>query len=311
VTDLPAEAASPPPPSVPTRSFRVTLRHLDTHVTEWLPPAGHAPRDTVLLFHGFADAGGSFDLVAPRLAADGYRVVAPDFRGFGQTAWTPPGSYYHFPEYVADAQALARALDLTTPIVVGHSMGGSVATLFAGARAVPIRALALLEGLGPPSTDLAYTPDRFHKWLDDLVAPRALEQRPMDNAAGVLARLVLQHPLVPRAVLATRVPVLARDLGDGRFVWRFDPLHRSSSPTPFLAEMYRAFLARLDVPTLIVGGGPEGYHPPDEAERIAAVPNATHLEIAGAGHMMHWTKPAELSAALLGFFGSLPPRTAP
>jgi pimeloyl-ACP methyl ester carboxylesterase len=310
VTDPLAEAVPSSPLPVAPRSFRLTLRHLDTHVLEWLPPGASAVQDTVLLFHGFADAAGSFDLVAPALAERGYRVIAPDFRGFGQTAWTPPGSYYHFPEYVADAQALARALDLQSPIVVGHSMGGSVATLFAGAKALPLRALALLEGLGPPSTDLAYTPDRFHKWLDDLVAPRALEQKPMDSAAGVLARLVLQHPLVPREVLATRVPILAREVGEGRFVWRFDPLHRSSSPTPFLAEMYRAFLGRVDVPTLILGGGTEGYHPPDEAERIASLPRATHIEIAGAGHMMHWTKPREVASALLGFFDSLPPRAA-
>lgn len=304
-----------PPPGSSVRSFHLTIRHLATHVVEWTPtqPTGAAPpnKGDVLLFHGFADAAASFDLVAPHLAAAGYRVIAPDFRGFGETAWTPPGSYYHFPEYVADARALVRALDIRDPIVVGHSMGGSVATLFAGARAVPIRALALLEGLGPPATDLTFTPDRFHKWLDDLIAPRALEQRPMDSHAGVLARLVLQHPLVPREVLATRVPILARELPEGGFVWRFDPLHRSSSPTPFLAEMYRAFLARVDVPTLIVGGGPEGYHPPDEAERIAAVRGARHEELAGAGHMMHWTKPRELATSLLRFFDELPVRSPP
>lgn len=287
-------------------SHRLELRQLSTHVLEWPVPQGVASRGTVLLIHGFADAAGSFDLVAPRLSLAGYRVVAPDLRGFGETSWPPRTGYYHFPDYVADVDALIRALDLRDLLVVGHSMGGTVATLLVGARPRHVRGVALLEGLGPPDADLAHAPDRFGRWLDDLVNPRHAAQKPIDDEAGVLARLVLQHPNVERAVLASRVPVLARRLDDGRFVWRFDPLHRSSSPTPFVGATYRSFLARINAPALIVGGGPDGYHPPEEAERIAILPQARHVELDGAGHMMHWTRPAALAETLLDFFASLP-----
>lgn len=286
------------------RSHRLEIRHLSTHVLEWTVPATIAVRGTVLLLHGFADAAGSFDLVAPALAAAGYRVIAPDLRGFGETAWIPAGAYYHFPEYVADVDALVAALDLTNLLVVGHSMGGTVATLFAGARPKKVCALALLEGLGPPDTDLSFAPDRFTKWLDDLTAPRHYEQKPIDDAAGVLARLALQHPDVDRGVLASRVDVLSRVLPDGRRAWRFDPLHRSTSPTPFLGPMYRAFLGRITVPTLVLGGGPSGYHPPEEPARIAALVHHEHHELEGAGHMMHWTKPDAVVARLLAFFAA-------
>lgn len=259
-------------------------------------------RGTALLLHGFADAAGSFDLVAAGLAAAGYRVVAPDLRGFGETAWIPAGSYYHFAEYVADVDELVRILGLRDLLLVGHSMGGSVATLFTGARPQLVRALALLEGLGPPDTDLAFAPARFTKWLDDLTSPRHYEQKPIDDAAGVLARLALQHPDVARDTLASRVPILSRELPDGRRAWRFDPLHRSTSPTPFLGPMYLAFLAKITAPTLVLGGGTSGYHPPEEAARIAAIPCHEHHELEGAGHMMHWTQPAAVLARLLTFF---------
>ena len=283
--------------------MELELRSLRTQVLEW--SAQDRAKGTVLLLHGFADCAGSFDLVSPALAAAGYRVVAPDLRGFGGTGWAPRGSYYHFPDYVADVDELARVLDLRDLLVVGHSMGGSVATLFAGSRPSLVRGVALLEGLGPPETDLAFTPQRLGKWLDDLTARRSYEQSPIEDPSGVLSRLVSQHPGVPREVLASRVPHLAHERADGRWEWRFDPLHRSTSPTPFLAAMYRAFLARIQAPTLVVGGGVDGYHPPDEADRIGALSLVTHVELAGAGHMMHWTQPGALSSALLEFFSGI------
>ena len=55
---------------------------------------------------------------------------------------------------------------------------------------------------------------------------------------------------------------------DGRVEWKFDPMHRCVSPFPFFASMYRAFAARITCPVLAVGGGEDGFHPPDEDERM-------------------------------------------
>jgi pimeloyl-ACP methyl ester carboxylesterase len=51
----------------------------------------------------------------------------------------------------------------------------------------------------------------------------------------------------------------------------------------------------------VVGGGPTGFHPEDEGARIAAIASTEHVEIAEGGHMMHWTRPVELSALLVDF----------
>jgi pimeloyl-ACP methyl ester carboxylesterase len=76
------------------------------------------------------DAAASFDLVAPALADAGLRVVAPDLRGFGESDRVAGGGYYHFPDYVADVDALLDG----DVFVIGHSMGGTIATLLAGTR---------------------------------------------------------------------------------------------------------------------------------------------------------------------------------
>jgi pimeloyl-ACP methyl ester carboxylesterase len=274
-------------------------------------PAAPSSGVTLLLLHGYMDAGGTWDLVAPHLTAAGHILLAPDMRGFGESDPVGPGGYYHFVDYVADIDVLLRQLlppDARVGIV-GHSMGGTVASLYAGARPDRVHRLALLEGLGPPTMVPAVAVDRVRAWLRNLEqldrSPRLLES--MDDA---VRRLGANHPRVPRDVLATRAKWLTRLDSEARLVWAYDPLHRTTSPLPFQIEMFEAFLDKIECPALVVSGGRLGYHPDDEAERIARIPGARVAELPDAGHMMHWTQPAELAWLLLDFFGTSAPDTA-
>ena len=176
-------------------------------------------------------------------------------------------------------------------------MGGTIATLFAGTFPERVARLAVLEGVGPPDNEHEMAPLRTKKWLEDL------EKAPKNAAMtdeDAMKRLVAAHPRVPREVLATRLPLLASK-EDGRYAWRFDPLHRTTAPIPFFARTYAAFAARVPCPVLYVTGGPLGWRVPDEAERLRAFAHASHVDIDDAGHMMHWTKPRELARHLAEF----------
>src|SRR5512132_2504317 len=118
---------------------------LTYHVLEWDGPG----ELTFVLVHGFADLGYMWTAVAERLAPHGH-VIAPDLRGHGDSDWIGPGGYYHFMDYVADLDDVIRQLARPRVVLVGHSMGGSVASYYAGTRPERVAALALLEGLGPP-----------------------------------------------------------------------------------------------------------------------------------------------------------------
>ena len=72
---------------------------------------------------------------------------------------------------------------------------------------------------------------------------------------------------------------------------------------PFFARLFLEFVKEVTCPVLFVSGGPRGFHPADEDERVAAFANVERHTIEDAGHMMHWTKPEDLSARLLAFFG--------
>jgi pimeloyl-ACP methyl ester carboxylesterase len=252
--------------------------------------------------HGFLDAAGTWDLVAPALAARGLRVLAPDMRGFGDGARAPEGSYYHFVDYVFDLADLVDALSPGEPIaLVGHSMGGMVATLFAGTFPERVARLAVIEGVGPPDNPHEVGPVRMRGWIEQVRASRmrGTRARATFTAEEALRKLVANHPNVAKEVLAHRLPHLTADAGEGRLAWHFDPLHRTTAPVPFFAKLFVEFAKKVGCPVLFVSGGPRGYHPPDEEERLAAFATVTRAELPDAGHMVHWTEPAALAPLLL------------
>jgi len=275
----------------------VRANGLSHRVLEWRPAEATG---TVVLLHGFMDAPGTFGDVVPALLARGLRVLAPHQRGFGEGPHAPPGSYYHFPDYVSDLADVLDGCGVAEAFhLVGHSMGGTVATLYAGAFPERIATLTLLEGTGPLDNPPGVAPIRMRKWIEDMRALATKPQRPLRSREEALARLAQNHSTVPLEMLAKRVDDLLEERPSGELVWRFDPLHRTLSPSPFFVASYKEFAKRITCPVLVVDGGPSGYQPPDEAERVACFANVRKTSLATAGHMMHWTRPEEVAALLV------------
>ncbi|MDP3277047.1 MAG: alpha/beta hydrolase [Deltaproteobacteria bacterium] len=251
---------------------------------------------TVVVLHGYLDCAASFDTLCEGLARSGRHVVAMDHRGHGESDWTPPGSYYHFFNYLADLDAAITSLEISQPIsLVGHSMGGNIATLFAGSRPERVAALVLAEGIGLPmqSADLAVV--RATRWLTQLAQPKTRTARPMRDLAEAVARLQVAHSAVSPEVLAHHAVALLQKRDDGLLQWRFDPLLQSVSPGRFDAEAFEAFADAITAPTLLVDGGTTGLHFEATAERAARYRAVAKHTLPDAGHMMHWTAPEALT----------------
>lgn len=288
-------------------AMMIPANDLEHRVLAW--PRGRArtsaPARPVFLVHGYMDAAATWEAVAEDLALAGHTVFAPDMRGLGDGARAPRGSYYHFPDYVFDLADIVDAVAPNEPIaLVGHSMGGTVATMYAGAFPERVVRLANVEGLGPPNSEWDHAPIRMRSWIEQVRKVRALEaSAPTLSWDEARSRLAKNHPRVPAEVLDRWLPALAREVGEGRVVWRFDPLHRTVSPTPFFAQLFQEYARRVTCPVLFVSGGPTGFHPDDEDARLACFAELERRTIEDAGHMLHWTKPAALAAALTAFFG--------
>jgi pimeloyl-ACP methyl ester carboxylesterase len=183
-------------------------------------------------------------------------------------------------------------------------MGGTIVTYYAGAFPEKVVRLANLEGLGPPDNPWQVGPTRMRRWLEDLRAIRASAEPPPSTLPLEEARrrLIRNHPNVPLEVLEDRLRHLVRPLsGESSVAWRYDPLHRTTSPVPFFAKLFVEFAKLVACPVLFVSGGPTGFHVPDEEERLAAFARLERATLEDAGHMMHWTQPLALAARLLAF----------
>jgi pimeloyl-ACP methyl ester carboxylesterase len=282
----------------------VVVRGLRLRLHGW-KPAGEAIGPRVLVLHGFLDSGATFEALGSILAEAGLEVVAPDLRGFGDSDRVGAGGYYHFPDYVADVAELADLLAAEAPAarplaVVGHSMGGGVATLFAGALPDRVARLAVLEGWGPMHVEPELGVDQMRRHLADL---RKVERTPRTLASleDATTRLAASHPRVDREILAGVAEKLVRRGADGTLTWAWDPLHRTTSPITFNAQVYGSFLRAIACPVLSISGGPHGFHPPDEEQRLREVRRLRRAEIPTAGHMMHWTAPHAVAALLVPF----------
>ena len=291
---------------LPIRGWRYHLRHWGE------PEAGQAP---LVLLHGWMDVAASWQFVVDAMQSDRH-VIAPDWRGFGDTQFdgAAPDSYW-FPDYLGDLDALLDAVAGDSPVdLVGHSMGGQAATLYAGARPHRIRRLINLEGFGMPASPPSQAPVRYGKWLDEIAAQRrgelALVSYP--DAEGVARRLRKTNPRLPADKADWLALHWARPNAEGRWVVLGHDAHKVSNAVLYRPEEAIEVYRRISAPTLMVTASDDSlglwwkgrYTLQEFHQRIAAVPQLQHAVIEDAGHMLHHDQPAALAQLIEGFFAA-------
>ena len=296
----------------PSRSSTLALRHLSYHVRHWGPDT--SPLPTLVLLHGWMDVGASYQFTVDALQHE-RRIIAPDWRGFGLTTGAPV-DHYVFADYLADLDLLldhyapGEAVDL-----VGHSMGGNIAMMYAGTRPARIRRLVNLEGYGMPATRPAQAPARYAKWLDEIKALHRGEMalRSYDDLPGVAARLMKTNHRLPQA----KADWLAREWseeraqpdGSTRRAILGDAAHRIINAQLFRVDEMLALYAAIQAPTLMVDASDDSlagwwggrFTRAEFHQRLNAVANVRREVIQDAGHMLHHDQPQALAALVEAF----------
>ena len=269
-------------------------RALRLHYLDW---GGEGP--TVVLAHGLLEHAHAWDLFAPLLRDAGFRVVALDWRGHGDSGWVGPGGYYHFSEYVADLAFFVRHLGGAVSLVA-HSMGGNVALQYAGTEPDRVRALVNIEGLGPPGADFHTAPEKYATWIGDLERAATRPPRPFTRETAE-RRLREGFPFLDEDAARHMVEHGTRE-GEGGLLWKYDPLHRTTAPQPYYAEQAREFWKRIVCPLLYVDGdsGMISETMAVLAERVQAM-GAERVTFPGVKHHPHLECPEDLLVPVVEF----------
>ena len=285
--------------STPPRSRFVEIRRLRYHVHEW----GRAGAPPIVMLHGWMDVGASFQFVVEALRGD-WHVLAPDWRGYGKTAWSGADAYW-FPDYLGDLDALLAALvPDVPPLLVGHSMGGNIAMLYGGIRPQRVRAIVNLEGFGLRDVPASEAPARYARWLDELTQEARL--RDYGSLDDVAARLQTNNPRLSSARATWLAQHWYEPTGDGRLRIAGDPAHKRVNPVAYRWAEVAACWQRIEVPVLWVEATDTDAHkwagPRAEIDdRIAQIRNVRVASVANAGHMLHHDQPEALAARMAAF----------
>ena len=303
-----------------SRSEFVPIRGLNYHVLIWDAPSD-APSGLppLVLLHGWMDVAASYQFMVDAFSdalMTGRTIIAPDWRGFGLTTVTgstnQPDNYW-FPDYLADLDFLLDHYAQAQPVdLVGHSMGGNVAMIYAGIRPERIHKLVNLEGFGMPASQPTQAPARYVKWMNEL---KSLHRGEMDlkaygNVAGVARRLMKTNPRLTEDKAHWLASHWARPDSAGNWSILGNPAHKITSANLYRADETLAIYQCITAPTLAVEASDDSllkWHKGDYTlaqyhERMKAVSKAEIAVIEDAGHMLHHDQPELLAQLIEDFF---------
>jgi pimeloyl-ACP methyl ester carboxylesterase len=292
----------------PSRSEFLPLRHLRYHLRHWgTPRPGVAP---LVLVHGWMDVPASFQFMVDALREERW-IVAPDWRGYGLTE-SPPTDNYWYPDYLADLDFILDHVGGDAPVdLVGHSMGGNVAMLYAGIRPQRVRRFVNLEGFGMPATRPAQAPGRYAQWMDQLkaLARCELAMGSYDDASGVARRLMKTNPRLDADKAEWLARHWAAPQADGRWAVLGDAAHKVVNAQLYRADEVQEVFKRISAPVLAVEASDNSldawwkgaFTLADYHERLKVVADVRIARVDDAGHMLHHDQPAVLAGLIEDF----------
>lgn len=243
----------------------------------------------VMALHGWLDNALSFVPMLPWL--DGLELACLDFPGHGESPPRAEAARYHFDDYVFDVLAAADALGWDSFHLLGHSLGGAVASVLAAGCPERVESLSVIEGLGP----LSAPPDRTAEgWRKAIHASRDRPRRVhADRETAIDARM--RNSDLPRAAAELLAERGLERVGDG-WQWRHDLRLTWPSTQRYTEPQVLDLLGHIEAPAICVLASPRSRVVPGGfiERRAAAVPDLGLHDVEG-GHHVHMQAPEKVA----------------
>jgi len=254
----------------------------------------HGSGPPVIMIHGYPLSGRAWDKQLPALLGTGYRVITYDRRGFGKSS--QPTFGYDYDTFASDLNALIEALDLRGAMLVGHSMGTGEVTRYLGTYGSGRVIKAVLVSPIPP----------FLLRTDD--NPEGLPGSLFD---GFIHTAESDGPAWLKGFLDNfyNIDMLAGSRVSDQAYQASWYIAVGASATGVVACIstwetdFRADLARIDVPVLVIQGDADRILPfPNTGKRLPALLSDCDLEVVSGGpHAICWTHADQVNQALISF----------
>ena len=261
----------------------IHLNGMNFHYLEW----GDAAKPTVLMLHGVLQQAHSWDFVSLALS-DEFHILSLDQRGHGDSDWAHEGDY-SIEAQQGDIDGLVEALGLDGFILIGHSMGGRNAYVWASRHPKVLKGLVIVD-TGPEIQARGHERIRQFRELPDEL-----------DSFEEFAERVQQYTGRSREQTLGALKYSIRQRADGKWTWKYDkmmrtPGGRDSSWTP--AQLWDC-VALIDCPTLVVRGDRSDLFLEETMIRMQqAIPDCVTVTIPRAGHLVQGDNPADFVVAV-------------
>lgn len=258
---------------------------------------GSQDKPVIIALHGWLDNAASFEPLVSYFAD--YQIIALDFAGHGKSEHRAKGAHYHLVDNVQDLHEAIIYLELQAVSIVGHSMGGIIASMYAACFPEMVEKLVVIESFGPLTLEPRSSASQLRKSIDSRMAGAAKTPRhPESMDTAIRARMMAGKMQTSSAELLMKRNI---DVSDGSIRWRTDPRLRTISSLRLTDEQADSFIASVTCPWLTILGS-EGFEKlrVNLDKRKYLAPDMVAATCPG-GHHLHMDNPGPVAEKIIGF----------